>query len=233
MNTRFIVTVLVSLFLIGCASTKQTVITTTKTQEEQQALSPRAALDKLKMGNERFLTNTQHERDLHAQVADSEKQYPFAVILGCMDSRGAPEIIFDQGIGDIFTQRIAGNIVNRDILGGLEYATKVVGAKVVLVLGHTSCGAVGGACEHVELGNLTHLLDKIEPAVKRTKKRHPHMTCKDPALINSIAEQNVRNVINNIKKGSPVLRKMIDNGSIIVAGGMHDLATGKVSFLNE
>lgn len=232
---RFYFFCLFLIFINACSSvnTRTKLISSARTEEEQQALTPWDALQKLKKGNERFLSNNQRERDLHAQVASSEKQFPFAILLGCMDSRGSPEIIFDQGIGDIFTERIAGNINNKDIVGGLEYGTKVIGAKLIVVLGHSSCGAVAGACEHVQLGNLTHLLEKIYPAVNYTQKLYPDMTCEDPEYINKIAEQNVRDVIKNIKKQSPLIAKLIKAGKVGIVGGMHEISTGKVTFFEE
>jgi len=223
-----------SLAVSGCFSIpkNRVIISETKSQAEQQALTPWAALQKLKQGNERFLTNNPRERDLSAQVASSEKQFPFAVLLSCMDSRGSPELIFDQGIGDIFAQRLAGNVANADVLGGLEFATKLVGAKLIVVLGHTSCGAVKGACDQAKLGNLSQLLDKIKPAVRTIHKHDHNMSCDAPS-VDKIAEQNVRDIIKQIKKQSPVIANLIKEGKVGLIGGMHDLATGKVSFFEE
>lgn len=212
---------------------RNNIINSARSQEEQQVLTPYQALQKLKQGNERFLNDNQRQRDLRAQKVSAEKQYPFAILLGCMDSRGSPEIIFDQGIGDIFTQRIAGNIVNKDILGGLEYGTKVIGAKLIVVIGHTSCGAVAGACEQVKLGNLTTLLDKITPAVKQTNKLYPSMNCKDYKYVNKIAEQNVHNMITAIKNQSPIIADLIRTGQLGIVGGMHDIATGTITFFED
>lgn len=233
-NMLYIVSCLLCFILSACANiTTRNSITSARSQQEQQALTPYLALQKLKRGNERFLTDRQLERDLRAQKASADKQYPFAILLGCMDSRGSPEIIFDQGIGDIFTQRIAGNIVNKDILGGLEYGTKVIGAQLIVVLGHTSCGAVVGACDHTKLGNLTSLLEKITPAVERTHQSYPSMTCKDSEYINKIAEQNVHNMINIIKKQSPIIAGLIKSGKLGIVGAMHEIATGKITFLED
>jgi carbonic anhydrase len=220
--------------LSNCASIeKREIISSTKTQEQQQELSPWQALQKLKRGNERFLTNTQRERDLIAQVASSEKQFPFAVVLGCMDSRGSPEMIFDQGIGDIFTERLAGNVINADVLGGMEFGTKLSGAKLIIVLGHSSCGAVKGACDNAKLGNLTHLLDKIKPAVNQLRKKDKNLSCENAQNINQIATNNIKNVIKQIKKESPVINSLIQAGEVGLVGAMHDLATGKVEFFEE
>lgn len=237
---RFILIVSFSLFIsvfgffcASCVTNKNNVITQAKTQEEQVKLSPWQALQKLKAGNERFTTGTMRQRDLAAQVASSQKQFPFAVILSCMDSRGSPEIIFDQGIGDIFAERLAGNVINSDVLGGMEFGTKITGAKLVVVLGHTSCGAIKGACFHDELGNLTGLLDKIKPAVSMVKRRDAEKTCDDAGVLDEIALENVRNAIDSIKKDSPVLMSLIQSGEVGLVGGMHNLATGEVTFFED
>lgn len=210
------------------------VITRVKTKEEQAALNPELALEKLQKGNARFVAGKMRIRDFLSQVSmSSKKQFPFALIYSCMDSRGAPEIIFDQGIGDIFVERLAGNVVNNDLLGGMEYATQVVGAKLIVVLGHTSCGAVKGACEGAKLGHLTSLLAKIEPAVQAVREEDPTMSCEDKHTINKIAEQNIRNVLEQIKSQSPVLMGLIKEGKIGIVGGMQNLATGKVEFFKH
>lgn len=232
----FMILAFVSAFaftLPSSAATKSSVITSTKTQDEQSMITPWQALQKLKQGNERFITGTMRQRDLSSQVASSQKQFPFAVILNCMDSRGSPEIIFDQGIGDIFANRLAGNVINSDVLGGMEYGTKIVGAKLIAVLGHTSCGAVKGACEHAELGNLTKLLNKIKPAITLVQKNNPEKTCDNEAALDEMSGQNVRNAIEQIKKKSPVIMSLIKSGKIGLVGGMHDLATGRVTFFEN
>jgi carbonic anhydrase len=153
-------------------------------------------------------------------------QFPFAALLSCIDSRVPAELVFDQGIGDIFNVRVAGNIVNEDVLGSLEYSCKVAGSKLVLVLGHTRCGAVTSACKHVELGNITPLLDKIQPAVGSVVKGD--LT---PEIIEEVAVKNVENSIEQIRKDSPILKEMEDNGEIVIAGAIYDVVSGGVEFL--
>ena len=218
---------------MSCTPKKGKIITRTKTESEQSMITPWQALQKLKIGNERFITGAMRQRDLTAQVASSQKQYPFAVILSCMDSRGSPEIIFDQGIGDIFAERLAGNIINSDVLGGMEFGTKLSGAKLIVVLGHTSCGAVKGACQHAELGNLTGLLEKIKPAVSKVEIADSSNTCDNVAALNEMSQQNMRNAIMQIQQESPVVMALIKSGTIGLVGGMHDLTTGKVTFFED
>lgn len=200
----------------------------TQTKETLSSMTPEKALELLKEGNQRFAENARIQRDLMEQVAQTTKgQFPFAVVLGCVDSRVPPEMIFDLGIGDIFSIRIAGNFVNEDILGSMEFACKVVGSKHILVLGHTRCGAIQGAHDAVELGNLTGLVNKLKPAVQAVK-----MSTEQEAEIDidQIAEQNVKMTVERIKAQSPVLKEMLDNGEIGISGAMYDVATGKVSF---
>ena len=175
----------------------------------------------------------QRQRNLSAQIVSAQKQFPFAVILNCMDSRGSPELIFDQGIGDIFAERLAGNIINSDILGGMEFGTKLMGAKLVVVLGHTSCAAIKGACENAKLGNLTQMLDKIKPAVRQVEEMTHNKNCEDPQLIDQIAANNVLVALEHIKKESPVLMRLLKAKKIGLVGGMHDLSTGKVIFFDD
>lgn len=219
--------------LSSCANKKSQIITHAKTELEQSGINPAHALKKLEEGNLRFLNKTMRKRDFMKQILSSKKQFPFAVILNCMDSRGSPEILFDQGIGDIFVERLAGNVVNTDVLAGMEYATKIVGAKLIVVLGHTSCGAVKGACEKVKLGNLTKSLKKIEPAVSFVREENPQVGCNDKLAINAMALENVRNAIHYIKKHSPVIRAELEDRKIEIVGGMHDIKTGKVTFFAE
>lgn len=223
---------LISLALVA-EKMKNEVITTTKTKEEQQALTPWQALEKLKAGNERFISGAMRQRNLAAQVASSAKQHPFAVILSCMDSRGSTELLFDQGIGDVFAQRLAGNVVNADVLGGMEFATKLVGAKLIVVMGHTKCGAIKGACDDAKLGHLTELLKKIKPAVKAVQKKDKKNTCDKEEAIDAMAEQNVRDMIAQIKKKSPVVMKLLKEGQVGMVGAMHDISTGKISFIED
>ena len=199
-----------------------------QTSASQAAMTPDQAIERLKEGNARFVANKTKARDWTAKVvATASGQYPFAAVLGCMDSRAPLEIVFDQGIGDLFGIRIAGNVVNEDELGSLEYAVNVVGVKAVVVLGHTSCGAVKGAIDDVKLGNLTQLLAKIQPAVTAAKCSDS----KDAACVDKVAAENVRKSMREIKEKSTDLAAAIDGGKIKVVGAMYDLATGKVTVL--
>jgi carbonic anhydrase len=201
----------------------------TQTMETLKLMTPEKALALLKEGNQRFVESRKAERNLMDQmVRTSTGQFPFAVVLGCVDSRVPPELIFDLGIGDIFSIRIAGNFVNEDILGSMEFATKVVGSKHILILGHTSCGAIQGAHDEVELGHLTGLLEKLKPAVEAVKKSAGQAT---KVNVSQIAEENVRMTIEQIEQQSPILKQMLDNGEIGISGAMYDVATGKVTFL--
>lgn len=208
----------------------------THTSETQASISPARALEILKEGNLRFVNNLKVSRNLLQQVNETrDGQWPFAVILSCIDSRTSAELIFDQGLGDIFSVRIAGNVVNTDIIGSLEFACKVAGSKLIVVLGHSKCGAIKGACDHVELGNLTELLSKIQPAVYQEK------TTTDPAKRNSgnsefvenVATLNVRRSVKTIIDRSYILEKMIENGEIAIIGAKHNIDTGEVEFLSD
>jgi len=204
------------------------------TKQTQEAMSPDAALKALKDGNKRFITSTQVSRDLMQQVADtSTGQYPFATVLHCIDSRVSAELVFDQGIGDLFSIRIAGNFVNEDILGSMEFATKLAGTKVVVVLGHTACGAVKGACDNAKLGNLTGMLEKITPAV--TAVTEPAdvalRTSSNIDFVNRVAVKNVHMAIDNLRAMSPVLKEMEAAGDIKVVGAMYHIENGQVDFL--
>ena len=203
------------------------------TKETQAIITPQKAIDLLREGNQRFQQRSMAERNLIEQVNDTTNgQFPFATILSCIDSRVSSELIFDQGIGDIFSVRIAGNFVNEDILGSMEFACKLAGTKLVLVLGHTSCGAVKGACDHARLGNLTALINKIEPAVEAVKEPSDEQlrNSKNIDFVNSVAEKNVQLTIENIRKESPVLKEMEDNNEIMIVGGMYDISNGSVTF---
>jgi carbonic anhydrase len=198
-------------------------------QESLSKMSSAAALQLLKDGNQRFLDKQTADRDLLEQMSQTTGgQYPFAVVLGCIDSRVPPELIFDLGIGDVFSVRIAGNFVNEDILGSMEFACKVVGSKHILVLGHTSCGAIKGAFDDVELGNLTGLVNKLKPAVDAVRDASGGSSDLD---MDKIAEQNVLMTIEQIKQNSPILKELEESGEIGISGGMYDVATGKVTFL--
>lgn len=208
---------------------------TTQTAATQATITPSIALQMLADGNERFVNGEALSRNLHEQVKEtSTGQYPFATVISCIDSRIPTEIIFDQGIGDIFNARIAGNFVNEDILGSLEFACKLAGSKVVVVMGHTSCGAVKGACDDAKLGNLTQMLDKIMPAVNATTTEPDEArNSSNIDFVNRVANKNVALTIENIKAQSPVLNELYEHGIIDIVGAMYDVKTGKVSFVNE
>jgi len=205
----------------------------TLTAEQQAKITPDLAIQLLKDGNKRFVENTKINRNLMEQVNQtSEGQYPFATILSCIDSRVSAELVFDQGIGDIFSIRIAGNIVNKDILGSMEFASKVAGTKAIVVLGHTNCGAVKGACDGVELGNLTHLLDKITPAMDLIgdPKEKSLRNSKNIDFVDAVANANVDRTVDMIRKNSPILAEMEESGLIKLVSGMYDIQTGVVTF---
>ncbi len=205
----------------------------TQTIETQQQLTPQGALELLKEGNARFRGNVKAQRDLMRQVSEtSDGQWPIAVVLSCIDSRTSAELIFDQGIGDIFSARVAGNFVNDDILGSMEFACKVAGAKLVVVLGHSHCGAVKGACDNVELGLLTRMLEKIQPAVDAVAvpAAAADRTSANPDFVADVARENVLRSVAGVTSRSEVLREMAESGSIQIVGGMHDLASGAVEF---
>ncbi|MDT0551955.1 carbonic anhydrase family protein [Urechidicola vernalis] len=200
-----------------------------QTKESQDKLNGAAAIQLLKDGNERFAASTKAERNLLEQVGDtSGGQFPFAAVLSCIDSRVPAEIVFDQGIGDIFSARVAGNIINEDILGSIEYACKVAGSKAIVVLGHSKCGAVTAACKGVELGNITALLSKIQPAVNEIKPTVDEFT---PEAIETVSETNVKHSIENIRKESPILAEMESNGEIEIVGAIYHVESGQVTWL--
>jgi carbonic anhydrase len=206
----------------------------TLTKERQQAITPVLALQLLQEGNKRFVSNLKVNRNLLQQANEtSEGQHPFAVILSCIDSRTSAELIFDQGLGDVFSVRIAGNIVNEDVLGSMEFGCKVAGAKLLVVLGHTKCGAVKGACDQVEMGNLTALLAKIRPAVEDGWITGESCHSSQGDFVEKVASLHVRRTVKAIQEQSPILKRMIDSGQIGIVGGMHDIATGLVVFYPE
>lgn len=203
----------------------------THSKETQQTLTPDLALEILSEGNQRFVNNLKANRNLLQQVNDtSAGQFPFATILSCMDSRTSAELIFDQGLGDIFSIRIAGNVLNEDILGSMEYATKVVGTKIVLVLGHTKCGAIVGACNHVELGNLTGLLEKIQPAIALETTSSADRDGSNPVFVNNVTKINVELTIGRIRAESPIIADLEQEGLLKIVGGVYDVDNGKVKF---
>jgi carbonic anhydrase len=204
----------------------------THTKEFQQNLTPGDAFEVLKEGNKRFTSNLKLNRDLLQQMDEtSNGQYPFAVTLSCMDSRTSIEHIFDQGLGDIFSIRIAGNVVNEDIVGSIEYACKVAGSKLIVVLGHTKCGAIKGACDAVELGSLTGLLEKVKPAIDKTAAAANETTKENYTEI--VAQANVLESMNEILERSPILRAMYEEGAIGLVGGMYNIENGRVSFVRK
>ncbi|MFG6685077.1 carbonic anhydrase family protein [Mariniflexile sp. HNIBRBA6329] len=203
------------------------------TRETQATMTPQKSLQYLKEGNLRFQNNLKANRNLLEQVNDtSEGQFPFATILSCIDSRVSAELVFDQGLGDIFSVRIAGNFINEDILGSMEFASKLAGTKLIVVLGHTSCGAIKGACDDAKLGNLTTMLGKIKPAVEAVAEPadKSQRNSKNLEFVDNVAEKNVRIAIENIRKQSPILKEMEDNNEIDIVGAMYDINTGAVTF---
>ena len=200
--------------------------------DAQQSLTPAKVLEILKEGNERFVNNLESNRNLLEQVNDTQQgQFPIAIILSCMDSRTSVELIFDQGLGDVFSARVAGNVVNDDILGSMEYACKVAGSKLIVVLGHSHCGAIKGACSHVELDHLTGLLRKIKPAVDAVETEEGvNVSANQPELVQKVADKNVQLSVTQVKNRSPLLESMVINGEIGIVGGMYDIETGKVRF---
>jgi len=206
----------------------------TLTKEMQAAITPSMALDILKEGNKRFMNNLKANRNLLQQANEtSDGQHPFAVILSCIDSRTSAELIFDQGLGDVFSVRIAGNIINEDILGSMEFACKVAGSKIIVVLGHTKCGAVKGACDHVEMGNLTALLSKIQPAVYDEKTVTENRNSGNAEFVEKVASINVKRTVHAIMERSPILKEMIQAGTIGIVGGTHDITSGEVNFYED
>lgn len=203
----------------------------THTKESQAQITARIALEYLQEGNDRFVKNLKANRNLLQQANETlEGQWPFATILSCIDSRTSAELIFDQGLGDIFSIRIAGNIVNTDILGSMEFACKIAGSKLIVVLGHSKCGAVKGACDHIEMGNLTELLSKIQPAVYQEKTTKTERNSKNGTFVENVSVINVKRTVKSIIERSFILEQMIENGEIGIVGAWHDIETGKVTF---
>ncbi len=203
----------------------------TQTKEIQQSLTSEDAHRILNEGNQRFVQNLKIQRNLQEQVlATSQGQYPFAVVLSCIDSRVPAELVFDQGIGDIFSVRVAGNIINEDVLGSMEYACKVAGSKIIVVLGHTKCGAVNAACNDVKLGNITTLLSKVKPAIDFIRKGEEEMSA---AAIEEVAVQNVKVSIDRIRKESPILAEQEKFEEIEIVGGLYDVSSGIVKFFER
>ncbi|WP_205512814.1 carbonic anhydrase family protein [Longitalea arenae] len=206
----------------------------TLNKELQERITPRQALEILQEGNRRFVQNLKVNRNLLEQVNETrDGQWPFAVILSCIDSRTSAELIFDQGLGDIFSIRIAGNIVNDDILGSMEFACKVAGSKFIVVLGHTKCGAVKGACDHVKLGHLSGLLQKIEPVIDAEQSVRENRTSANAVFVEKVARMNVERNVEEILKRSPIIQELVNQGKIGIAGAMYDVASGEVQFYDH
>ncbi len=204
----------------------------TQSKESQAATTPEKALQMLKDGNARFVHGKMLERDYMQQVkATGDGQFPFAAIVGCIDSRASNELIFDQGIGDIFSARVAGNFINDDMLGSLEFACAAAGAKLIAVVGHTECGAIKGACDDVVLGNLTQTLANIKPAVAAVPGYDSDRSSGNTAFVQAVADKNVELTVERIRERSPILRGMIDKGDLGLAGAMYDVHTGQVTFV--
>ncbi len=205
----------------------------TQTALTQAALSPADAVAMLKAGNERFVEGDMLQRDLPDQVeATAAGQYPHSIVLGCIDSRVPPELVFDQGLGDIFSPRIAGNVVTPELLGSMEFAAAVAGSRAIVVLGHTACGAVKGACDGVEMGNLTSNLAHIHAAVEAVPTTSGPRDSSNSEWVNDVAEKNVSLTVAKILQDSPVLKGLVDQGKLTVVGAMYDVSTGEVDFLD-
>lgn len=203
----------------------------TLTREAQAAITPDEAIKMLKQGNQRFISGKTIERDALTQIKETSKgQFPFAAVVSCLDSRIPPEIVFDQGIGDLFVARVAGNFVNDDILGSLEFATKLSGAKLIVVMGHTECGAIKGACDEAQLGLLTATLANINPAVTAVQGDFTTRSSKNKEFVQAVAEMNVKLTMQKLRDRSVVMREMLDKGEIGMVGAMYDVSTGKVTF---
>ena len=203
-------------------------------KETQSQMTPRKALQFLQEGNERFINNLKDNRNLLEQANETrDGQWPFATILSCIDSRTSAELIFDQGLGDVFSVRIAGNIVNTDILGSMEFACKVANSKLIVVLGHSKCGAIKGACDHIEMGNLTELLSKIQPAVYQETETSNQRNSNNPQFVENVSIINVKRSVRNIIERSYVLEQLLESGAIGIVGAMHNIETGKVTFYDD
>lgn len=236
---RFVVTPLVPTLLLAIAfqysaNGQGAAAQGPPTKEAQAAMTPDSALTELKAGNARFVAGQPAQRDHRADVKTSVSgQYPFAVVLSCLDSRVPIEIVLDQGIGDIFSARVAGNVLDDDILGSMEFGCKASGAKLIAVIGHSNCGAIKGAVDNVEMGKLSGLLSKIKPAIGKVPANVSPRTSKNLEFVDKVAEANVRLVMQQIRERSPILRQMLDQHQIGLVGGVYDLSTGEVHFLDK
>jgi len=206
----------------------------THNKESQSTMTPSMAMEILKDGNKRFVSNLKFNRNLLQQVNETrDGQWPFATVLSCIDSRTSAELIFDQGFGDIFSVRIAGNIINEDILGSMEFACKIAGSKFIVVLGHTKCGAVKGACDRVEMGNLTALLAKLQPAINEETTTKRDRNSRNSVFVENVSSINVCRTVNEIMQQSSILNEMIENGEIGICGAMYNVETGVVDFYTD
>ncbi len=202
--------------------------------EDQKSLTPKLALTFLKEGNQRFVANLKAHSNLLEQVNETKAgQFPFAIILSCIDSRTSAELIFDQGLGDIFSARIAGNVLNEDIIGSMEFACKLAGSKLIVVLGHSHCGAITGACHGTELGHLTNLLAKVKPSIEYVQKHHQHLDIRSKEAVDQVAFHNVEHTISHILEKSAVLKEMYEAGDIGIVGAFYKVETGEVDFVQE
>ena len=206
----------------------------TQTKDIQSTLTPRQAFEILAEGNRRFVSNLRLNRNLLQQVNEtSEGQYPFAIVLSCIDSRTSAELIFDQGLGDIFSVRIAGNVLNEDILGSMEFACQLAGSKLIVVLGHTRCGAIKGACSHVELGHLTGLLGKVGPAMHDVESTGGRQNLAPDVFVEQVAVENTRHQLRAIVDRSPILQRLFQEGRIGLVGGVYSVESGEVTFFEQ
>src|SRR5690554_733857 len=204
------------------------------TAQTQASITPSEALEILKKGNQRFVNNLKINRNLLAQVNETKNgQFPFAIVLSCIDSRTSAELIFDQGLGDIFSARIAGNILNKDILGSMEYACKIAGSKLIVILGHSKCGAIKAACTDSSLGHLTGLLEKLKVSVNEVKTKMPELDSSGPEFTKTVEQQNIQHTLDAVLEESPVLKCLFDAGEIGIIGAYYDVDTGQVDFLEE
>ena len=219
---------------IGCSDNDPEREQHVLTRKKRDELSPRDMIRLLREGNRRFVDGKPIDWDYrHEQADTSVGQYPGAIVLGCIDSRAPAEIIFNLRIGDVFNARVAGNVVDEDIVGSMEYACKAAGAKIILVMGHTNCGAVKGAIDQVKLGNLTQLLAKIKPAIDAVRDVEGEQTTKNSSFVSAAAKMNVMLTMANIREASPVLKYMEEKGEIGIAGAMYDVESGKVEFFDS
>lgn len=206
----------------------------THSKDTQESITPDLAFQILIDGNDRFVNNLKAHRNLLEQVNETkEGQFPIATILSCIDSRTSAELIFDQGLGDIFSIRIAGNILNDDILGSMEFATKIMGTKIILVLGHTRCGAIVGACDNIKFGKLTTLLDKVQPAIALESKTISNRNGNNEQFVNNVTEINVHLIMQKIQDDSDIIRELLEQGKLKIVGGVYDVETGKVTFFEK